>query len=117
MYQSKPFSFFFGFSFQSPLMLLLHSSSKIMCVIDNISKTSDNFLSGFRNTKKHLKSRVGKPNDLIDFECLETLMKHEAYFFKTASESGCNCKQKILYMRTSSFCFLLINYHVACDEK
>ena len=50
-----------------------------MCVIGNISKTSDNFLSGFRNTKKHLKSRVGKPIDLIDFECL--LMKHEAQIF------------------------------------
>ena len=47
-----------------------------MCVISNISKTSDNILSWFRNTKKHLKSRVGKPIDLIDFECL--LMKHEA---------------------------------------
>ena len=44
--------------------------------------------SGFLNTRKLMKERGGGPSAFIVFECLETLMKHEARAYEMASPKG-----------------------------
>ena len=44
-------------------------------------------------------------------------MKHEAQVFGMASQSAPKYKQRILFTLTFSFCFLLFNQHIVCDEK
>ena len=64
-----------------------------------ISKTGASVSSGFPNTRKLMKARGRRPNAFIVFECLETLMKHDALVFEVASQSRLRNKRKWKYSR------------------
>ena len=63
---------------------LIHADINL---VSNISKTSASVSSGFPNTRKQMKARGRRLSAFIVFECLETLMKHEAQVFEIASQS------------------------------
>ena len=44
--------------------------------------------SGFLNTRKPMNERGSETSAFIVFECLETLMKHEARVYRMASPKG-----------------------------
>ena len=64
-----------------------------------ISKTSASVSSGFSNTRKLMKARGRRLSAFIVFECLETLMKHDARVFEIASQSRLKNKRKLKYTR------------------
>ena len=76
---------------KSLLMKILRTFQAIIrcsqkCAASNISKTSASVSSGFPSTRKLMKAQGHRPSAFIVFECLETLMKHEARVFEIASQ-------------------------------
>ena len=53
-----------------------------------IGYTKATVSSGFLNTRKLMNERSSRPSAFIVFECLETLMKHEARAYEMASPKG-----------------------------